>query len=385
MVGSYLWETFDTGVFPPSWTRTTNNSSLQWNVDDDRSVSTTYSLYGGNQATHTYNYGAGITAARPPTLDLRWAVHPVLRFDVFAGFAAGNPCPATNNDAFRVLVGESGSGTIPTVAYTRCVSTEGLFIAGETDLAAWVGKQVVVTFEFNVNGSANNGEGIYVDDVRLDEDGLENPGCCKSNEGCPDLDPCTADLCVGQSGGGVCLHPKLPVLAENFDDGVANGWNVAAGPNQVTWFVTDLASHSPKNSFQASNPAGAVTGTGTTTAYSPAFPVTLKGTGGLGIQYWRRTQTGLTAGDYLTVGWQYRTSPNGTWYSGGTFETITGNTPWTFKTNTINPTATVVDVRAVFTFGWSCSQGTCNRNAGVDDFWMGWNSCQFIIDPPGNG
>ena len=375
MVGSYLWETFPGKELPAGWTLTGTNPALSWSVQATRSVSTRSSLYGGNPETWTYDHGAGSFAVAVPVFDLQHAVAPTLRFNLFADFA-DTSCAA---DFLRVY-GVVGGGGIPIQVqlFQDCDGTGGAFVPVEVDLSPYVGATMQLRFVVSVDAANNDGEGVYLDDVRVDEEGVQDPGCCGSAADCDDDDPCTTDLCVGEAGAGVCLHPPLPLVEEDFDDGAADGWTVSgSGTTTVTWFVSEQDAYSDPFSFQASDKNGVVYGNGWTTADSPAFSMTPAGEGPLVLEYYR-TLVGMGALSWssLQVNWQYRIADGGYWITGGNLDTASSEAPWKKMIFSLNPPGNATQVRVRFRFNFFCGGGSiCTYRVNIDDFRLGWDGC----------
>ena len=216
--------------------------------------------------------------------------------------------------------------------------------------------------------------------VRVDEEGLKDPGCCADDEDCFDGDECTTDICVGEPGAGVCLNPPLPVLEDDFDDGDSEGWSINnESEGGVTWFVSNQNANSPFFSLEASNPnSDIVLGSGSTKANSPPFAMNPSGSGPLKVEYYRtllKQGSGMYSDMSLTVSWQYRTADGGYWETGGALETVSNNSSWKKKA-TITPSGAVFQVRIRFTFEYSCWEPLgCNFSANIDDFRLGWDGC----------
>ena len=373
--GSYFWETFPGEVMPAGWSMTSTNPLLTWSVQAFRSVSTRYSLYGGNPGTQTYDHGAGSFAAVSPVVPLKNAIAPVLRFNLFADFA-DTSCSA---DVFQaiLLVWSGGGLPVPVPIFQNCDGTGGAFELVEVDLSDYTGSMVQLRFRVTVDNEKNDGEGVYVDDIRFDEEGVEDPGCCEKNDDCDDGDECTTDVCDGQEGAGICFYLPLPVVEDDFDDGDTAGWTITPGSQTVTWFVTDSDAYSDPFSLQASNKLGTVTGYGNTIADSPPINIVPAGVGPLVVEYYRAMAGGgMSWWNYLQVQWQYRTSFSGYWITGGNVETLSTMTPWTKKIFSITPPGTAVQVRIRFRFSYYCmSLPGCNHRANIDDFRLGWDNC----------
>ena len=377
--GSYLWDAFPTSTLSPSWAVTGTNPALTWSVQAERSVSTRYALYGGNPNDWTYDHGAGTTAATSGKILMDDVVAPVLRFNLFADLAD----PSCQADVLRVFASVTGGGISYQVqVYSRCDGTNGVFVPVEVDLSGFAGvSSVNLRFVLVVDDVINAGEGIYVDDVRVDEDGIPAPGCCATDADCADADPCTTDLCLGVAGAGVCIHQPLEVFQDGFEDGDAAGWVISGvgGGSSVTWFVTDTDAYEGKQSLQASNSVGTVSGSGTVIASTPAFSldgVPSASEGAMAVSYARKLLGTLSVAADLKVTWQYRTANSGYWTTGGVLETVTlGSSWWTPVDFTFTPPSTAQQVRISFSYTYACNLGSCNARANIDDVALGWFGC----------
>jgi len=376
--GSYLWEIFPNKDMPQGWTWTSTNPQLFWSVQSFRSVSTRYAFYGGNPETQTYDHGAGSFAAVSPQIDLKNAVAPVLRFNLFAHFD-DTSCAA---DVFQAILVIEGDFPVQVTIYTDCNGTGGDFDQVEVDLSDHVGSVVQVRFYVAVDDVNNSGEGVYVDDVRVDEEGVQDPGCCEGDSGCFDGDQCTDDICVGEPGAGVCLNPPLPVVEDDFDDGDSEGWVITSGDQgMVAWFVSDEDAVSQDYSLQASTAsAPGSLSSGWTTAFSPPILVdSASDDVTLVLEYFRTLVDGSEGGaavSSLEVRWQYRLNEGGFWQQGVVLDYINAPTQWDMKVFTINPGPTVFQVRIRFKFSYTCNAGdACNSRANIDNFRLGWEGC----------
>ena len=250
--GTYFAQDFEDGSIPTGqwwnpdvWYLSTDNANLAWQVDDNRSYNTPYSLYGGNLAKHNYDQGAGVIQARTPRITVPAGAAPLLTFYLWMQVQQDG----CNNDTFDVLA-SSGLG-VPEVMFTQCATTDG-FEPVEVDLSKYAGTQFYLTFRFSANNSNNAGEGVYLDHIRVG-DKVWDEDCCVADGDCDDDDKCTVDDCVGTPGGGVCSHQAVAGFHENFDDGAADGWNMLSGVWQVNWQVDKYRSVSKPNSLYCGN------------------------------------------------------------------------------------------------------------------------------------
>jgi len=255
--GTYFAESFDSGSIlvggagqTDKWYINTSadNSEIPitWQVDDSRSWSTPYSLYGGYVKNHNYDAGAFITTARTPKIVLPQDSSAMLTFRLWTDLKQ----PSCEVDVFRVGASTGVYGNVSWL-YTRCNTTEG-FINVEVDVSGYSGSNLYLLFQFQANGNKNDAEGVYVDHIRVVKL-AEDETCCTGNSDCEDGDLCTINLCTGTPGGGICMDRDVTEYAELFDDEVANGWSYQGAGNN-NWQVDDYRHESPKYSLYCGNP-----------------------------------------------------------------------------------------------------------------------------------
>jgi hypothetical protein len=145
-----LNETFDYNT-AFNFLRSTTNASEGWTISTYRKYSGVRSLYAGNDAAHSYNYGAGDMKA---TYGMEICVNGTLEFRLWTLLAETN-C----NDKFTVEVGND-------VLYTQCQNTGNFTLVG-VNMGAYANLSVPITFRFKTDGATNGAEGVYLDDVRL--------------------------------------------------------------------------------------------------------------------------------------------------------------------------------------------------------------------------
>jgi len=378
--GSYFAEDFDDGEIatnpswnPETWHLSTNNLKLNWQVDDERSTNTPFSLYCGDVEHHDYDNGMGEASARTPRVDLPSGTSPKLRFELWSEVAQ----QGCNNDVFTVVAYSAIWNGLSKVMYTRCNDTEG-FQSVEVDLSEWAGQQIYLQFVFDVSPDKNGAEGIYVDDIRVEETGQE-PSCCHNNGECDDDDKCTADICEGMEGGGICFNNQVVSYDEDFDDGNADGWLTTSNNMFVSWTVDDHRNKSAPNSLYCGNTVNHTYlgyGAGTVTALTPF--VTLDGGNGLSpyAAYDRYTSIYKAENHCLTVSVQTQFP-----YSSKTLETVCGtslqnNFGWTAKSYDLSE-FNGLSVRLSFVFTFYATWGNDQTSEGVyiDDVEIKYDGC----------
>ena len=249
--GTYFAEDFESGSIElgntysvDKWYLTSSNAA-KWQVDDERAFSTPYSLYAGEIVSHTYDVGAPVNAnARSPRVILPAKSEAMLKFRLFADLHQ----PDCATDYFRVGISKGITGPTQYV-YTQCDSTGG-FIPVNVSLDEWSSSTIHIHFEFISDTFKNDGEGIYVDNIRVEK--LEDPpSCCEHDNDCLDEDECTVEWCTGTEDGGVCMQRDLTDFSEKFDDGLAQGWTYSSSDDdiQVSWQVDGYRSKSAPNSL----------------------------------------------------------------------------------------------------------------------------------------
>jgi len=287
--GTYFIEDFETGEIPQGgqsqtskWHLTTTNEKIGWIVDDKRSFNSPYSLYCGNPEDHTYDHGAAIATARLPMFQLPEGTKPVLRFRVWAQLDEGG-CFA---DVLKVTASTGVYGNA-TELKKVCTSTNG-FEEVEVSLDGWQ-ESVLLHLVFETNALSNKGEGIYVDQIIVDDD-LTGDSCCNEVKECDDENLCTVDECLGSSGGGICFNTAVSTFEEHFDDGSANGWSFSSDNNMVSWQVDDKRSKTSPNSLYCGNTWSYKYyswGAGTVSAATPYVALEKNGDLGPYVQYQR--------------------------------------------------------------------------------------------------
>ena len=253
--GTYFQEDFDSGSIQTgsqwsntTWHLNTDNNEIAWEVDDTRSVSTSYSLYCGNDEDQSYDHDAATATARTPRFEVPATAAPLLKFRLWTDFEE----QGCNDDVFAVFAYHQNTlpaGQLP--EFTQCTTTDG-FAEVEIDLSDLAGNDIYVLFSFQSDNNDNDGEGVYVDSIRL-EDSATGDDCCLTDADCDDGDACSEDVCVGTDNGGICYNFAADGFSEDFDDGAADGWLTYSNSWYVNWHVEDHRAVSKPNSFYCGN------------------------------------------------------------------------------------------------------------------------------------
>jgi len=211
------------------WEITSDNADVTWQRDPGRGHGGGASLYCGNLAAQTYDFGVTHAEAThalvlPAVADL--TLHLWAWLDVAE--------PSCSYDFVTVTV--NGEALDPPLC-----ETTGEWVEQSYDLAAWAGQPVTLGLVFDTTDNiANDGQGVWIDDVTVE--GQAPTGCCTQDEdcqggvgclaevclptvwacgvpdaadACQDDDPCTEDLC---DDTGACQHPtKADCCADASD------------------------------------------------------------------------------------------------------------------------------------------------------------------------
>ena len=159
--GSYTY-CFDDGT-TEGWTidNTAGAGGGLWNVSNDRSVSASFSLHYGTGTGGDYTGGGRNSGSvTSPTFTVPTSGPVLLEFDIWREvevFGSGTW------DEFSVSILPAGTTLY---AVSRDGGTGGVFEHVTIDLAGFAGQTVQLSFFFDTgDGSFNNFEGIYVDNV----------------------------------------------------------------------------------------------------------------------------------------------------------------------------------------------------------------------------
>jgi len=133
-----------------------------WNVDNSRSVSTSYSLHYGRGSGSDYAVGGRHSGSvTSPSIVLPSSGTMNLEFEVWREVETSTH----GEDAFEVSILPSGD-----LLYSVAADggTGGVFESISIDLSAYAGDTVEIVFSFDTGDGANNNfEGVYVDDVSI--------------------------------------------------------------------------------------------------------------------------------------------------------------------------------------------------------------------------
>jgi hypothetical protein len=188
-------EAFSSGTIGSMFAET-QVGPLSWVTSTKRIVSPGFSVWFGNPITATYDTGGHVqgTLWTGEVVLAADALH-MLRFQLWLDteeFTAG-----PYFDVLRVHVVEDPTGAAVDTVIWDSASTLGgttnfVWKQISLDLSAFAGKSVQVGFEFDSgDGSFNDFEGAYLDDIEI------RTACCELDSDCDDGDPCTADACLG--------------------------------------------------------------------------------------------------------------------------------------------------------------------------------------------
>lgn len=183
---------FEGGDALDGWTLGSDNAEVGWQVDPLDPHAGAASLYCGNLAAHSYNFGATLaTASRTLTLP---PGQVTLRFWARLSLEENASCIY---DVVRVSVDDT---ELTPLCSSVAVWTEQAYV-----LDAYAGREVTLTFAFDTfDDQANDGGGVWLDDLKLEvTNGLD---CCVDAADCDDDDPCTTDSCAASSS---CAHTAV--------------------------------------------------------------------------------------------------------------------------------------------------------------------------------
>jgi hypothetical protein len=155
--------TFDDGTLGGIATQSLNNQ-VSWSVDSLQASTKPNALYVGRilpNGTHTYNVGPTVATATLPSISIPAGVSgATLTFDLY--YDRDKNEAATCNgfvDSFSVLIANQ-------IVNQTCKNTGG-FVPIKVDLSSQVGKTVAIAFSFVSNLNQNNGQGAWIDNVKV--------------------------------------------------------------------------------------------------------------------------------------------------------------------------------------------------------------------------
>lgn len=133
--------------------------SVGWQLSQKRAANGTTSLYFGNPGAGNYDGGTRVTGiASTPPFALPAGQKAALTFAIYLDVE-----PSRSADRVEVRIGQ-------TVLWAKAThaTTYRRFVRYELDLSSFAGTTIRVDFSFDsVDGFANTGEGLYLDDVTL--------------------------------------------------------------------------------------------------------------------------------------------------------------------------------------------------------------------------
>ncbi|MGI9602997.1 MAG: choice-of-anchor J domain-containing protein [Acidimicrobiales bacterium] len=133
-----------------------------WNIDNSRSTSASYSLHYGRGSSSDYAIGGRHSGSvTSPSIALPSSGTMNLEFEVWREVETASG----GEDAFEVSILPSGD-----LLYSAAADggTGGVFESISIDLSAYAGDTIEIVFTFDTgDGTNNNFEGVYVDDVSI--------------------------------------------------------------------------------------------------------------------------------------------------------------------------------------------------------------------------
>lgn len=217
-------------IFKDSMENGTNGwtvSGSLWHQSNNRSVSPTTSWYYGIEEFFNYNTGGrNAGSIISPPIDLTGFVDATLSFSHFLD-------TEESSSYDKAFVGISMDGGITfTDIFTR-VTSNGVYVEQSLNIAAFDGKVIQIRFSFDtVDGTLNNYEGWYVDDVMVTGQ-VAGPAANLSPTADAGLDQIVADA----DGNGV-EFVTLNGLASFDPDGTIAGYEWRSGGTVLG--VTDI-------------------------------------------------------------------------------------------------------------------------------------------------
>ena len=220
---------FSTPLSASGWTVNSSKASVTWQTSGAKFTSGPSALYYGNLSAQNYDLGKNNGNATSPKV---WLPNAVITNAKFLLYLDVEDDPEFDTFTIEAVTGE-GETESTTVLWTKPAGwMMQEFTPLSLSLDGWQGQEVSLRFSFDtVDSSANEREGVYVDDLRFhvecplaicvtDTDcetaggctlancvnGLcaqeEISGCCEDEADCNDFNPCTMDTCAGD----ICSH-----------------------------------------------------------------------------------------------------------------------------------------------------------------------------------
>jgi hypothetical protein len=173
-----------------------SNALVKWTLSKKRYTSPYWSLYFGNPEAGNFNDPSGQpvsgTATGPAVL-VPEGKSAVLKFNVYLDVEMYEPF-----DMLRTYILIAGKEPVE-VWNKALVSGDKYkkFTEVMVNLSPYIGQEIRIQFAFDsVDGVENNGEGVYIDDVRITAL-CEILKYCNFDTECSDGNVCTKDLCKG--------------------------------------------------------------------------------------------------------------------------------------------------------------------------------------------
>ncbi len=140
------------------------NPQIKWSLDSQQVMTKPNALYVGRilpNGTHTYNAGPTVATATLPGIAIPAGVaNAVLTFDLNYDRDKNEPAGCGGfADSFSVQIGNQ-------IVSQTCKNTGG-FVAISVPLTAQVGQTVAISFSFISNLNQNNGQGAWLDNVKV--------------------------------------------------------------------------------------------------------------------------------------------------------------------------------------------------------------------------
>ncbi|MCB9727924.1 MAG: VWA domain-containing protein [Deltaproteobacteria bacterium] len=182
-----------------------------WQLSGKRAWSPSKSLWFGRAGTSGYGDGTKQVQAyaQTPEMHLPAGTTPQLSFRLW--LKTQGYISSVRKDVLYVEVVDAGGHV--TAIWNSTSALEGTtsddFYPIFVGLGDWAGQSIRVRFRFDsYDGSSNDFEGAYLDDVSVDT------ACCLASSDCDDDDACTVDLCRDASCGHVDTCVCAPARSE---------------------------------------------------------------------------------------------------------------------------------------------------------------------------
>ncbi len=260
---------------------TSTNPPVGWTLAANRVRSQPYALRFGHPTRADFaapNGGPVAGAATTPPIAVPFAQRVVARLHVYLD---------VESDALfdRFTIEAQSDDTAAGLLFDKADLAEDEFrrwTALELDLSTFVGRSVRLTFRFDsVDATANDGEGVYVDDVVVLVP-CDGPVACSTPSDCADGDACTIDTCAS----GDCRHEPDPdccsgatLFANDFDAGDSAPLTLAGDAGAARFHVSGRRFASPPFALHFGDPTGADLPAGPTWGMAWLPPFTLAAAG----------------------------------------------------------------------------------------------------------